>query len=291
VHVHWWFPAGLALLGDVRPDDPPMMITMHGSDIRLAERKTIIHPVLRRVFRQAAMRTAVSSWLRDLALQMAPDGDIVVAPMPVDTRLLMDAPVPGKREGLLFVGRLNAQKGLTDLLSALALPPLSGVVLHVVGDGADREALKQQALHLGIASRVHWHGQLPQPALIPRYRAARAVVMPSRGEGLGLVAVEAQLCGTPVVAYDNGGVVDVVRPDFGGTLAPTGDVAALAAAIAHVIVSDEQVQHLGQAAREDMLARFTPQAVASRYLELYDQARSSRSGQAGGASIDPQGRP
>jgi glycosyltransferase involved in cell wall biosynthesis len=269
VHVHWWFPSGLALWGARRPGDPPIVITMHGSDVRLAEKKTIVHPVMRSVLGQAGARTAVSSWLKDIAQRIAPEHAIVVAPMPVDTQHFVALPQYEARHGILFVGRLNAQKGLADVLAALALPALAGVTLHVVGDGPDREALEQQAAHQGLGNRIQWYGTLPQPALVPLYAAARAVVMPSRGEGLGLVAVEAQLCGTPVIAYNNGGVVDVVQPDHGGTLVPTGDVQALATAIAQIIASDSTVERLGMLARADMLARFTPQAVAARYLDIY----------------------
>jgi glycosyltransferase involved in cell wall biosynthesis len=118
---------------------------------------------------------------------------------------------------------------------------------------------------------------LSQAALVPLYRRARAVVMPSRGEGLGLVAVEAQLCGTPVVAYADGGLLDVVRPDHGGTLVPCGDVQALAEAIARVTGSAETIVQLGELARADMLQRFTPDAVATHYGALYELAVRAQS--------------
>lgn len=283
VHVHWWFPSGLALLRMWRAGDPPRVLTMHGSDVRLAEKKPIAHPIMRAVLGEASVRTAVSSWLADLAHRIAPAGDVLVAPMPVDTRHFADVPAAASREGLLFVGRLNSQKGLADLLTALAHPGLSGMRLRVVGDGPDRRTLEQQAQALGVAERVEWLGALPQSALSPLYAAARAVVMPSRGEGLGLVAVEAQLCATPVVAYADGGILDVVRPEHGGTLVQCGDVQALAEAIASVTASDERIAQLGARARSDMLERFTPDAVADRYRTLYDAAM--RAHQSRGAAL------
>ena len=274
IHVHWWFPAGLALWNARRVGDPPVVITMHGSDVRLAEKKTVVHPVMRAVLQQAAVRTAVSSWLADMAHRIAPDGDVQVAPMPVDTRHFANVPKGGARHGVLFVGRLNEQKGLADLLEAMARPALQHAPLHVVGDGPDGAALKAHAERLGLASRVHWHGTLTQTALVPLYIAAQTVVVPSRGEGLGLVAVEAQMCGTPVVAYADGGLLDVVRPDRGGTLVKVGDVQALSDAIARLVASEADARRLGEAARADMLARFTPPAVADRYLRLYAEALS-----------------
>jgi glycosyltransferase involved in cell wall biosynthesis len=197
--------------------------------------------------------------------------------MPIDDRLFVASTNAAERRDLLFVGRLNAQKGLADLLAALATTPLADTTLHVVGDGPDRESLEQQAHAEDVSSRVVWHGALPQHALAPLYARSRAVVIPSRGEGLGLVAVEAQLCGTPVVAYADGGLLDVVRPEHGGTLVEPGDVSALAEAIAQVIATDDGVERRGSAARRDVMARFTPRAVADRYLGIYADARDSAS--------------
>lgn len=275
VHIHWWFPSGLALLKASRMGDPPRVITMHGSDVRLAEKKTVVHPLMRAVLGEATVRTAVSSWLAEMARRLAPAGAVQVAPMPVDDRhfeALSTADTDGRRAGVLFVGRLNAQKGLADLLRTLALPALADLSLTVVGDGPDRSSLQALAEHLQIAHRIQWRGTLPQGALVPLYRGARAVVMPSRGEGLGLVAVEAQLCATPVVAYADGGLLDVVRPEHGGTLVPCGDIGALAEAIARVAADDRTIERLGSSARADMQARFTPAAVARRYLEVYADA-------------------
>lgn len=269
LHVHWWFPSGLALWKSRRAGDPPMFITMHGSDVRLAEKKTAAHPVMRAVLGQATSSTAVSSWLADIVHRIAPAAPVRVAPMPVDTRHFAHLPAPVRREGLLFVGRLNAQKGLSDLLEALAGQALAATTLRVVGDGPDHQALLARAQAAGVADRVEWLGTLPQAELAPLYASARAVVIPSRGEGLGLVAVEAQLCGTPVVAYADGGLLDVVRADHGGTLVAPGDIEALRTAIARVIGSDEQIRRLGDAARQDMLARFSPESAAETYLALY----------------------
>lgn len=274
VHVHWWFPSGLALLKSWRRDDPPRVLTMHGSDVRLAEKKPVAHGLMRAVLGEASVRTAVSSWLADLAFRVAPAGDVRVAPMPVDVRHFVGLGTSDPRDGLLFVGRLNQQKGLADLLDALAHPELSGLKLRVVGDGPDRDQLGHRAEALGIADRVTWLGTLTQAALAPLYATARAVVMPSRGEGLGLVAVESQLCGTPVVAYADGGLLDVVRPEHGGTLVTPGDISALAGAIARVTASADTSSRLGERGRRDMESRFTPDAVARVYLDAYNEART-----------------
>lgn len=199
---------------------------------------------------------------------MAPDTRILVRPMPADVGLFTavnTSRVPGR---MLFVGRLNDQKGLHDLLTALAWTDAS-VSLDVVGAGENEAALRAQAKELGVAGRVHWLGMVDRSALPALYRRAQAVVIPSRQEGLGLVAVEAQLCRTPVIAYRSGGLPDVVNPDAGGTLIPAGDTRGLADAIMHVAKQPDLVDGRGATARATMLDRFASSTVGAGYRELY----------------------
>lgn len=292
VHAHWWFPSGLALWRALPPrtssnQQPARVLTMHGSDVRLAQTVSPAHALLKVVLDEHAVSTAVSSWLADTAGRMAPGRRIDVAPMPVNVaQFTMSAATP--RDGILFVGRLNAQKGVADLLSALARTPMQSdalrdVTIDIVGDGPDRAALEAQARSLGLWLRIRWHGTLAPDALIALYQRARVVVMPSREEGLGLVAVEAQLCGTPVIAYASGGLVDVVRPDAGGTLVPPGDLDALSAAMARVLL-DVHATEMGARARESVLAHFSPEAVGAQYLGLYHLALSATAPTARSAS-------
>lgn len=271
VHAHWWFPGGLMALGGA--GSTPLVTTMHGSDVRLARRVKLVHPLFRRVMKRSDGVTAVSNWLAGEARGMAPGARITVAPMPADiARFTPDNAdrIPGR---FLFVGRLNVQKGLGDLLEAMAWTP-SHVTLDVVGAGDDGPALRAQAERLGVASRVQWIGAVTRTGLPALYRRAQALVMPSRNEGLGLVAVEAQLCRTPVIAYRSGGLPDVVHPEWGGMLVPPGDTRSLAEAMRAVDAEPESVGGRGAAARAKMLDRFSPSAVAACYRELYRQVLS-----------------
>lgn len=274
VHAHWWFPAGLALWKSawLRTGTIPLVITMHGSDVRLARGVKPAHGVMRAVLGQARVVTAVSSWLATEAMHIAPNVNVLVSPMPVHTDTF--APSNNTRSGrLLFVGRLNAQKGAADLLDALARTA-HDVHCDIIGDGPDREQLEARARTLGVESRIVWHGALPSHEVAPFYAQALATVMPSREEGLGLVAVESQLCGTPVIAYDSGGLPDVVDVQAGGTLVNTGDTAALARAIDAFAASPAHAAELGAAAWQRVRERFSPEHVAARYLEFYASAMS-----------------
>ncbi|HEY4215879.1 MAG TPA: glycosyltransferase [Gemmatimonadaceae bacterium] len=271
VHAHWWFPNGLVGTWLAKMANTPLVTTLHGTDVRLARTVAFSRPGFRHVMRQSAQVTAVSHWLAAEAQEVVSAPAPIVAPMPVAAELFS----PGGRRNqkrLLFVGRLNKQKGIELLLHALSRIPDTSIQLDVVGDGDDREMLQQLAGGLGIAERVHWQGTMPQPRLVDFYRSAAALVVPSVDEGLGLVAVEAQLCETPVVAFDSGGLPDIVQHDRTGVLVRDIDAGGLAAAIVSLLGRDDQGAALGAAGRLHALATFAPESVARRYADIYRSA-------------------
>lgn len=270
VHAHWWFPAGLQARGTA--GKAPFVVTMHGSDVRLAAGSGPGSMLMRRVLQSADGITAVSTWLAQQAASVAPGIFCDVAPMPVDIGAFSPA-APGERRArhVLFVGRLSVQKGILDALRAIAM---SGpeTTADIVGGGpleAEAMALAEQ---LAIVPRVTFHGALPPSALPALYAQATAVIMPSHEEGLGLVAVEAALSETPVVAYHSGGLTDVVKDGRSGRLVPLADQALLGAALRDVLDHPDRARAFGAHARIDALARFAPAAVATRYRSVYDEA-------------------
>lgn len=267
VHAHWWFPGGLVGSWVASMGHLPLVTTMHGTDVRLARANAFARPLFRHVMRHSRAVTTVSRWLADEVEAMVPGTRPLVAPMPVSTGMFSPG---GARSALrlLFVGRLNAQKGVRDLVDALARMRVPAT-LEVVGDGPDRDALATRAESLGVGARVTWLGALPQMQLPERYRGAAALVVPSIGEGLGLVAAEAQLCETPVVAYASGGTTDTVRDGETGVLVPPGDVDALAAALDALLADAARRSALGRAGRMHALALFAPESAARRYAALY----------------------
>lgn len=267
VHAHWWFPGGLVGSWVAGLGGLPLVTTMHGTDVRLARAKRFARPLLRRVLQQSRAVTTVSRWLAAEVGEMVPTVEPLVAPMPVSTTLF--TPGAGRADDrLLFVGRLNAQKGVALLLDAVARMR-HRVQVDLVGDGPDRLALEAQAERLGIADRLHWHGAQPQHALPAFYQRASALVVPSIGEGLGLVAVEAQLCQAPVVAFESGGITDTVTHGETGLLVPPGDIEALAASLNRLWDDPELRLALGRAGRMAALGAFAPESAARRYATLY----------------------
>lgn len=267
VHAHWWFPGGLVGTWLSGLSGVPLVTTLHGTDVRLAVGKTIARPLFRHVLQQSSAVTTVSRWLARETEALVSGVHAAVAPMPVATDLFS----PGgerMRDRLLFVGRLTTQKGIAALIEALARMHHTPT-LDVVGNGPLAVELGARARELGLGDRVRWLGQLAQPDLVALYRRATALVVPSTNEGLGLVAVEAQLCETPVVAYESGGLTDTVQHDRTGILVPPGDVDALAAALDGLLDEPVRGAELGRAGRMVALAGFAPESAARRYAGIY----------------------
>jgi glycosyltransferase involved in cell wall biosynthesis len=273
LHAHWWFPSGLAAAAVATLRRLPLVTTLHGSDVRLASGIAAAGPVFARVAARSSVVTAVSTWLASQASALAPNLPRPgVAPMPADVELFSPGGTRASNR-LLFVGRLTAQKGVDLLLRAVAeLQP--DVSLDVVGDGVEADSLRELGLALGLGSRVRWHPPVPQAALVEFYRVAAALVVPAVEEGLGLVAVEAQLCETPVVAFDSGGLRDVVADGETGILVRSVSAAGLATALHDLLQRPDRGASLGRAGRARALETFAPDAVARHYAGIYQEAIS-----------------
>jgi len=269
VHAHWWFPNGVVGTWVGGLAHIPLVTTLHGTDVRLARAVGVARPLFGHVLKHSAAVTTVSKWLKEETEAIVPSVSPMVAPMPVATDLFE----PGERRDdsrLLFVGRLNQQKGAEHLLHALAAMK-TPAKLDIVGDGPNRADLEKLAGELGIASRIRWHGQVRQSALPALYQQAAAIVVPSVDEGLGLVAVEALLCEAPVVAFDSGGLRDVIQHEKTGLLVKPGDRAALARTLDDLLARDGRGSQLGRAGRLYALSAFAPESAARRYAEIYRQ--------------------
>ena len=275
VHAHWWLPGGVVggLVGGLAR--VPLVTTLHGSDLRVARASDGARRLFTRVARRSAALTTVSRWLADEARALVPGLEPIVAPMPVAA----DGFPPrtgAPRDRLLYVGKLNEQKGIVPLLRALAGMRHRPTLDVVVGVGEDEVNARGLVSELGLADRVRWHPLLEQAALAERYRDATALVVPAVHEGLGMTAIESLLSGTPVVAFASGGLTDSVVHEETGLLVPPGDVDALAAALDALLDRDDQGASLGAAGRRRALELFSPAAAARRYADLYRRVRAPR---------------
>jgi glycosyltransferase involved in cell wall biosynthesis len=173
---------------------------------------------------------------------------------------------------LLCVGRLIPIKGHIVLLRAFAaakreLPELE---LEIAGRGPLEPALRALALELGVADSIRFLGHVsPIQGAIER---AAVVVMPSMGEGFGMVALEAMERSRPVIAASVGGLGELVRDGETGVLVAAGDADPLRDAILRVAGNLELAQQMGEAGRRRALARFLQTSCTERTELLYEGA-------------------
>ena len=188
---------------------------------------------------------------------------------------------------LLFVGRLQPHKGpdvaVRALAEALASDPSAteNVVLAIVGGpsgaahGAEVARLMDLAGALGVEERVMLFPPQPQARLADFYAAAEVVLVPSRSESFGLVALEAQACGTPVIAAAVGGLRYVVDDDVTGYLVEGHDPADHAERVLRVLADPSAARRLGEAGVGHSL-RFSWDATASEILSVYRELLDGR---------------
>ncbi len=183
---------------------------------------------------------------------------------------------------LMFAGRVQPLKAPDVLLRAAAEflrehPRLADrlVVAFVGGPSGtgrnDPDQLVQLARTLGIAANVRLEPPCPQRDLADWYRAATLVVVPSYSESFGLVAVEAQACGTPVVAAAAGGLRTAVRDGVSGVLIDSHDPVKYARAIWSLITDSGRLAFLSRGARRHA-SGFGWSATVDRLLAVYGEA-------------------
>lgn len=175
--------------------------------------------------------------------------------------------IPAGAKTISFVGGMDkphAFKGVDVLLKAVAELP-ADVWCLLGGDGELRPGFEKLAHELGIAERTKFIGRVADADLPDVYRAGQVFAFPSvsGAEAFGLVAVEAQACGVPVVASDLPGVRTVVADKETGFLSPAGDPKELAAHLRLLLENPGMRQEMGAAARRRVVEKFT----WSRHLE------------------------
>jgi glycosyltransferase involved in cell wall biosynthesis len=167
---------------------------------------------------------------RDLIRRGIPSEEIEVIPCGIDTGTYTPGPPEPEPGTFLYVGRLKKYKGVQIIIRALEKLRNAGndYRLVVLGSGDYREELLRLSVRLGLEDSVSFEGFVPLERKLHWLRRSWAAVFPSEKEGWGLTVIEANACGTPVIASDSDGLRDSVRDGETGLLVPHGDLDALA---------------------------------------------------------------
>jgi len=287
VHSHWLLPQGVTAALAARLCGVRHIASAHGSDV-------------------TAIRGPISTWLKRWVVACADAvtvnsgataecvaslGGKAVAPalipLGVETGrraapAAVDAFARQHRRGdgplILFAGRLSAEKGTRDLIDAMPeiLASLPDAVAVVAGAGSERPTLEQRTEELGLADNVRFVGWLDRTALAAALAAADMLVVPSHREGQGLVALEAMVAGTPVIAARVGGLPEAVKDGETGLLIPPASPPALAEAVVRLARDTNLSERLTQAASNRVREAYSNTAAAEAFAALYASALEAR---------------
>jgi glycosyltransferase involved in cell wall biosynthesis len=286
MHGHWVVPGGVTAAAAA--PGLPLVISLHGSDVYVAETVAPARIAARQAFRRAGFVTACSADLarRAVALGAAPER-IETVPYGVDVERfrpdvqarLIERQQLAVREGTPLVvaaGRLVRKKGFEYLIDAMVRLPAA--VLALAGDGTLAGDLRERARAAGVADRVRFLGNLTQDRVGGLLAAADVVCIPSvrddsgNVDGLPNVLMEALASGTPVVTTAAGGILSVVEDGVTAFVVPERDSAAIAACMARIIEQPAAARQVGAAARRLVDDRFGWNRAAERFEAAYSSA-------------------
>lgn len=278
VHLHSSFPGLYGRMGaNLRPDGPALVYCPHGWSFEMeapAPKRALYQRLETWLAPRADVIISISEHERMAALAagISEDGHIAI-PHGVNPPKPGPRPDAMKSEGMhfVFVGRFDRQKGLDLLMKALPLIKRQDFVLHLIGAPELSDGI---AIDLSDA-RVHAHGWIDHTELDSWLAAADAVIIPSRWEGFGLVAIEAMRNGAPVLASNRGALPEVLNRGSAGRVFDPENTSAIAAMVEGL--TPVHLKGLSVAGRTRYETHYTFSRAAAALDEAYDLARQRRS--------------
>ncbi len=287
VHAHWVVPNAAFVADLVRSSRTPLVVSLHGSDVFLAERFGPARALAQRAFDAAGAVTACSADLarRALILGAAPERTrtvpygvdaVAFSPRRRDEALRSRLGVPEDALFVLALGRLVEKKGFRYLVEAAR--QVAGIQVVIAGEGDLRGDLEALARESGAP--VRFPGALDRETMAATLAEADVVAVPSVVDGAGNVdglpnaLLEALAAGRAVVASRVAGIPDVVEDGRNGLLVAEKDAGALAAALDRLAREPALREALGRAARERAASSLGWDGAARAFEECYAQAEA-----------------
>ena len=267
LHCHNPGIAAAAALATLRGRRVPSLVTVHGVPEADYDRSALVLKVAG--LEVVSCGPGVTAALEQRGVRVAETivNGVSPPPPPADrAELERELGIDPARPLIVTAGRLVEQKGHELAVRALAQMP--DAFLLVAGEGPLRGHLTALAREAGVLDRVALPGARSDVRQL--LGAADVVVLPSRWEGLPLVALEALAAGTPVVATAVRGVVELLTDGLDALLVPAGDAAALGTAMTTVLADPLLAASLARGGRE-LVRLYSEEAMTARYLELYDR--------------------
>ena len=279
VHAHCLAPAGHAVARWVRRRrSSAFVVSAHGPDmIHVAFDSAVGRRACRAGLAAADVVMANSSWAARRCEEIADHAlPLEVVHLGADLVDRGGAASNGSMR-MVNVAHLVARKRHETVLRAIALMPSERRPEYlVIGEGPCREGLERLAAELGVADRVRFLGQLPNPEAVARAASCDLFVMPGVEEPFGVAFVEAMAAGLPAIgSRGEGGPEDIAAAGGGMVLVAPGDAGALAAEISRLSEDRAELARLGAEARRTVAASFTWERCGEQTVAAYRRAVAS----------------
>ncbi len=233
-------------------------------------------------FRQADVVFARSNFMRKLIIDLfnLNDHKVDVAYCGIDPVFSKIQRVKqGEVTRFIYYGAFSQEKGIFDTLKALGSAAAQGErnwKLKIAGWG-EEDLVRQSAKENGIEDMIEMCGHLEQSELVRELEWAQIAILPSYAESFGLACAEAQSAGLPVIAYEVGGVPEIVEKGVTGWLAPKGQVDEISKAILEAIKEPQQTFQMGRAGRERVNRLFSWSRTAESMLQRIEEIKKTKS--------------
>ena len=275
---HWLVPAGLVMRTIARKTELPMILSSHGTDIRLMSKYFgLPYKYLRKLVFQLNAWTVVSSFLKNEMVRLDSNlqDRITVLPLPHDENLFDRDPLVKKDPNLIVsVTRYTEQKRVDYLVKAFSKARLffPEARLEIFGEGPEQSEIEALIKQLGLPECVSIHKPVPQEVLREIYNRASVVVLNSYREGFGLTLSEAMLCGTAVIGTNSGGIPDIIEHNRRGLLVEPDDVLSLAEAMQLLLKDSDLRERLAGEGYRFAHDNYASSALAKRYADIVRKA-------------------
>jgi len=265
----------------------PYCVYVHGEELNIVSKSRELTWMTRRVFRAAELVVANSQNTAKLLGQNWPVDEerLKVLRPGVDTTTYVPAPQDqearrrlgwGKRPVVLTVGRLQARKGQDHVIRAIPQirEVIPDILYSIVGDGKDRTRLASLIDELQLQDHVNLQGELSSGELVEAYQQCDLFALANREvsgdiEGFGLVLLEAQACGKPVLTGDSGGTREAIDVSRSGIVIDCTRPTVIASAVIDLLGDRNRLDAMGNAAREWACRTFSWSARVESARQLY----------------------
>jgi len=284
LHAHWLIPQGLIGIMLKKTYKLPLIVTIHGSDL-FPLKSRFFKALQKNVVENADLITVNSETASQELISRFPKvrNKAVIIPMGIDLHVFKPKNVKNKfpeyrnNKIILFVGRLNEQKGIEYLLMALqkVISKISNAKLLIIGEGEYRKYLQKIVDDLKL-NNVEFLGPKEHKEISDYYNLADVVVLPSVAsklgtESFGLVLAEAMACGTCVIGSSSGGIKDIIKDNSNGLIFEEKNYNQLSQKIIEILTNKKLRDRLSRNGIRYSRQNYDWKIISKKFLKLYDK--------------------